>query len=237
MRTIYRKVRRLELWKQLTKYRGTYRRLNPVSKVFGIDRGMPIDRYYIEDFLQYNHSDIKGRILEIGDASYTHKFGGNQITHSDVLNFSQKNPQTTLIGDLATGQGIPAVSFDCIILTQTLPFIFEAKTAVFNCLKALKPSGVLLATFPGISQISRYDMERWGDYWRFTDHSAQRLFGDIFGTQNVTIRTYGNVLTACAFLLGLAAHELKQSELQYCHPDYQVLIGARAVKNENDFVK
>jgi len=209
---------------------GTLRRLTPVSRVFGFDRGLCLDRYYIEGFLGRCSSDIKGRVLEIGDASYTRRFGGQRVTQSDVLHVEPGNPQATLVGDLSTGQGVPASSFDCLVLTQTFLVIYDIKEAVCNCHAALKPGGVLLATFPGISQISRYDMDRWGDYWRFTDASARRLFGDVFGPENVTVNTYGNVLVACAFLHGLAAHELRQKELDYRDPDYQVIITVRAVK-------
>jgi hypothetical protein len=73
-------------------------------------------------------------------------------------------------------------------------------------------------------------MDRWGDYWRFTDASARRLFAEVFGADNVTVTTYGNVLTACAFLHGLAAHELRAEELDHHDPDYQVIIGIRAIR-------
>jgi SAM-dependent methyltransferase len=200
--------------------------------VFGFDRGLCIDRYYIEVFLQRHSTDVRGRVLEIGDPGYTCKFGGDRVTCSDVLHAVPGNPQATLVGDLATGEGVPKEAFDCMILTQTFIFIYDVQAAVANCYAALKPDGVLLATFPGISQISRYDMDRWGDFWRFTDASARQLFGQVFGPENITVETHGNVLVACALLHGLAAHELKQEELSYCDPDYQVLITVRAVKVE-----
>jgi hypothetical protein len=209
---------------------GSLRRLTPVSRVFGLDRGQPIDRYYIETFLLHNSADIQGHILEIGDPSYTRMFGGDKVAKSDVLHVTPDNPQATLLGNLATGEGIPSGRFDCMILTQTLPFIHDVHAAVSNCYTALKPRGVLLSTFPGISQISRYDMERWGDYWRFTTLSAKRLFEEVFPTENVEVKAYGNVLVAVAFLHGLAVEELKQKELDYHDPDYEVLITVRAVK-------
>jgi hypothetical protein len=76
-------------------------------------------------------------------------------------------------------------------------------------------------------------MERWGDYWRFTTAAIQRLFGDIFGGEQVTVTTHGNVLAAISFLHGLAAHELTPAELDFHDPDYQLLVTARAVKGEN----
>jgi len=218
-------------WQRTTGIRwGTLRRTSPISRVFGFDRGIPIDRYYIENFLKKNQNSILGHVMEIGDSTYTHKFGGDKVTRSEVLHAVKGNPQATLVGDLATGHGIPNNMFDCMILTQTFPFIYDVHAAIRNCYAALKTNGVLLVTLSGISQISRYDMDRWGDYWRFTDASALRLFGDIFGAENISVETHGNVLVACAFLQGLAVEELKSHELDYNDPDYQVIITVRAVK-------
>ena len=209
---------------------GNLRRLTPISRVFGSDRGQPIDRYYIEHFLQRCSADIRGWVLEISVHVYTQKFGGDRVTRSDVLHAVPGNPQSTLVGDLATGSGIPKETFDCMILTQTFQFICNVQAAVGNVYSALKPGGILLATFPGISQISRYDMDRWGEYWRFTTLSAHQLFEAVFPPENVTIEAHGNVLTAIASLHGLAAEELKPEELAYHDPDYEVLITVRAVK-------
>src|ERR1044071_606160 len=64
---------------------GALRRLTPISREFGLDRGQPIDRYYVEDFLERNAADIRGRVLEVGDDRYTRKFGGGRVSRSDVL--------------------------------------------------------------------------------------------------------------------------------------------------------
>jgi SAM-dependent methyltransferase len=209
---------------------GNLRRLKPFSRAFGFDRGTPIDRYYIANFLQKHKVDIFGNVLEIGDSEYTRKYGGGRVTRSDVLHAVTGNPLATIVGDLSTGEGIPANTFDCIILVQTLNVIYDTGQTLENCYKALKLGGSLLVTLPGISQISRYDMDRWGDYWRFTDASAKRVFREVFGEENISVETYGNVLVACAYLYGLSAHELKKEELDHQDPDYQVSITVRAVK-------
>src|SRR3989338_5920044 len=192
---------------------GNLRRLAPVSRTFGFDRGLCIDRYYIEAFLASYASDIRGHVLEIGDDSYTRKFGAGRVTRSDVLHRQEGNPKATLVGDLTDAQHIPSDTFDCIIFTQTLQFIYDVRAALTHLHRILKPGGILLATIPGISQISRHDMERWGDYWRFTTLSARRLFEEIFPKSNVTVQAYGNVLTAIAFLEGLVVNELRREEL------------------------
>jgi hypothetical protein len=208
------------------------RRLQPLSRTFGFDRGMPIDRYYIENFLRANSSDIHGRVLEVADAAYTQKFGGDRVAVSDVLHSVPGNRKATIVGDLATGNGIPTCAFDCIILTQVLPFIYDVRAALATAGRALKAGGTLLATFAGISQISRYDMDRWGDYWRFTDCSARVLFEEVFAPSDVQIVSHGNVLIATAFLHGMSSEELTATELDYVDPDYQVLITVRARRQE-----
>lgn len=209
---------------------GTLRRLTPISPIFGLDRGHGIDRYYIEAFLQRHSSDIRNHVLEIAEPLYTRKFGGSKVTHSAVLHAVPGNARATLVGDLVTGQGIPREAFDCIILTQTLPFIYDVRAAIATVFAALKPGGILLATVPGISQISRYDMERWGDYWRFTTLSSRRLLEEVFPVTNVSVEAHGNVHAAIAFLAGLAVEELSQEALDYRDPDYELLITLRAVK-------
>jgi SAM-dependent methyltransferase len=200
-------------------------RFEPFSRSFGFDRGTPIDRHYIERFLQTNSNLIRGRVLEIGDATYTRKFGPD-VQQSDVLHAVAGNRKATIVGNLETGQGIPEGAFDCIILTQVLPFVFDVRSAVANCHRALRTSGVVLATVPGISQISRYDMDRWGDFWRFTDLSARRLFEEHF--DDVAVQTFGNVSVATAFLHGLALHEISTDALDHHDPDYPVIITIRA---------
>ncbi len=211
---------------------GSMRRLTPISSRFGFDRGLPIDRYYIEGFLKSSSRDIYGRVMEVGESTYTQRFGGKAVKRAEVLHAVAGNPEATLVGDLSSGVGIPQSAFDCMILTQTLPFIFDLQGAVRNTYRALKPGGVVLATVPGISQISRYDMDRWGDFWRFTPMSAMRLFQQVFPRQDVSVHSYGNVLTAVAFLHGLAAQELRPGELAYNDQDYPVIITIRARKDE-----
>src|SRR5215813_4804398 len=92
---------------------GSMRRLTPVSRVYGFDRGFPIDRYYIEGFLSDYSADILGHVLEIGDNTYTRKFGGDRVTRSDVLHAIEGNPKATMVADLTCAEHIPSGTFDC----------------------------------------------------------------------------------------------------------------------------
>ena len=211
---------------------GSLRRIAPISRAFGKDRGLPIDRYYIEQFMADHAPDIRGHVLEVGYDTYTHKFGSHRVTKSDVLHVMPGSPKATIVADLTCAGHIPPDTFDCIILTQTLQFIYDVDAALKTLYRILKPGGILLATFGGVSQISRWDMDRWGHYWDFTTLSAQRLFEESFPGATVKVEAYGNVLAAIALLHGLASQELRQEELDHHDPDYEVLITVRAAKPE-----
>uniref|UniRef100_B8HRA9 Glycosyl transferase family 2 n=1 Tax=Cyanothece sp. (strain PCC 7425 / ATCC 29141) TaxID=395961 RepID=B8HRA9_CYAP4 len=210
---------------------GHLRQVTPISSDFGYDRGSPVDRYYIESFLERQSAAIKGRVLEIGDDSYTRQFGGDRVTTRDVLHVKEGNPSSTFVGDLTQADHIPSDVFDCLILTQTLHLIYDFRAALQTIYRILKPGGVALITVPGISQLST---DEWADYWcwAFTTKSCQLLFQEFFPTSHVQVEAFGNVLASIAFLEGIAAEELTRAELDHCDPCYQLLITIRAQKPE-----
>ena len=211
------------------------RRLKPVSRQFGFDRGDPIDRYYIDQFM-HRHATapgvVRGTVLEVGEPLYTERYADpDQLERIEILDADGANPRATVVADLRDAPELESESFDCVICTQTLLLIYEVRSAIETLHRILKPGGTLLVTVPGVSQICHPEMERWGDYWRFTSLSARRLFEEFFDPDAVSVETYGNVFTASAFLYGVAARELKRSQLDFRDPDYQVLIGIKAVKS------
>ena len=205
------------------------RTLEPISNVFGLDRGTPIDRIYIEDFLEKNRNIINGVICEIADNKYSKSFGID-IKKLEVLHYTDDNKNATIIGDLTQCDTLPNETIDCFILTQTLNFIYDFKSAIRGLHYMLKKDGIALVTVAGICQISRYDMDRWGDYWRFTDLSIKKIFEEIFGEGNVEVETYGNVLATTAFIQGIVAEELTKKELFYRDKNYQLTITIKAAK-------
>ena len=86
---------------------GDLGRSYPISRDFGFDRGMPIDRYYIERFLARHAVEIVGRVLEVGGDEYTRRFGGARVTRRDVLHVHPGNPRATIVGDLTDPQCFP----------------------------------------------------------------------------------------------------------------------------------
>jgi SAM-dependent methyltransferase len=208
---------------------GSLRRNEPISRDWGFERGNPIDRFYIERFLDARRETIRGRVLEVAENRYTRLFGEDRVTRSDVLHLEDR-PGATIVADLTAEQGLPAGAFDCVICTQTLQFVYDVPAAVRGIHRALAPGGTALVTIPGISQISVEDMEQWGDFWRFTTASAHRLFGEVFSGSEVHVEAQGNVLASIAFLHGIAAGELSEEELVHHDPQYQLLISVLATR-------
>jgi hypothetical protein len=208
---------------------GGLRRLEPISRTWGFDRGRPVDRYYIEAFLARNAADVRGRVLEIGDDSYTRQYGGDRVTCCDVFDIAANNPRATIVGDLAQGDQIPSNTFDCLIVTQTLYLIYDFRASLQTVFRILKPGGVLLLTTAGITRVSHTEWPG-SSYWSFTGYSIRRLLEEVFPAASVAVDSHGNVLTAISFLHGLAVEELLPEELDYRDPDYEVILTARAVK-------
>jgi SAM-dependent methyltransferase len=209
---------------------GDLRRVEPFGRHFGTDRGQAIDRHYIEAFLQSRATDIRGRVLEVGDDGYTRQFGGPQVTHSDVLHVDSTNPRATIVADLTDAPHIADNRFDCIVLTQVLHLIYEPRRAVRTLHRILKPGGVLLLTVPGITQVPHGTVWAHTWYWAFTELSTLRMLDEAFGPGHVDVESRGNVFSAAAMLYGLASQDLGVSDLEVHDPDYPVIVTARAHK-------
>ncbi len=207
---------------------GSLRGVEPVSRVWGLDRGRPVDRYYIERFLEAHRADIRGEVLEVKDPGYTRQFGDG-VGNVEVVDVVAQNPEATLVADLADPGSLPENRFDCFILTQTIHVIYDTRTVAENAFRTLQPGGVVLATLPCVSRVD-YESGLDSDFWRFTQASARRLFGAAFGPGNVEVEVYGNVLAGTAFLQGLAADELTPDELEHVDPYFPLIVGVRAQK-------
>lgn len=227
-----RRLRHSQRFRRLRRpaFLGTLRRTSPLSDGFGFDRGTPVDRYYIDRFVEENRGAIHGRVLEIKNSRYTHQFGSD-VVQRDVLDIDPTNRNATIVADLAAADGIPADAFDCFILTQTLQLIFDTRSAIFHAHRILRPGGVLLCSVPCVARMTPGCID--SDHWRFTRASCSRLFGDVFPRDRVTVRTHGNVLTAIAFLTGMAAEELRQRELDHDDENFPLLVTVRAEKDHS----
>jgi len=208
---------------------GDLRRTTPIDPNWGFERGTPVDRVYVERFVGDHAGDIRGRVLEIAAPDYATRFGRG-VSSVDVLMAEEGNPEATIVGDLQDAPQIPGDAFDCAIVTQTLQFVYDVRSALITLHRILAPGGVLLATVPGLTKISQHEDAVYGEWWHYTARSVGRLAGEAFGEANVEVSSYGNVLSASAFLYGLAASDLEPAELDAHDALYEVVLGLRAVK-------
>jgi SAM-dependent methyltransferase len=217
--------------KILSKIFNLFVRSKPVSDVFGLDRGSPIDRFYIEFFLEKYKKYITGNVLEIADNTYTKKFGQDRNINSFILDYSGANNSRNIINlDLINTDSVPENKFDCIICTQTLNFIFDFNKAIDSLHKMLKINGTALVTVAGISQVSKYDADRWGDFWRFNPMGIEKCFINKFGKSNVVACVYGNNYSATMFLNGFCFEECNKNKLLYSDKNYPLIIAIKITK-------
>jgi SAM-dependent methyltransferase len=163
--------------------------------------------------------------MEVGEDLYSRRFGRG-IERQEVLCLHDQ-PGATIVGDITQAGVLPEEAFDCAIVTQTLHLIYDIPAAVRRLRESLRPSGVLLATVPGVSSVDRGQWEKsW--MWSLTTSSAHRLFGDVFGSGNVEVSCHGNVYAATCFLHGLAVEEVERAWLDRCDDCYPVIVAVRA---------
>jgi len=103
---------------------GSLGKVEPISDRWGLDRGTPIDRYFIEAFLARSSDRIRGRVLEVGDSRYADRFGAD-IDRLEILDIRADNPRATIVADLVAADAIPDASFDCLIVTQVLQYVSD----------------------------------------------------------------------------------------------------------------
>lgn len=205
---------------------GNLRRDRPFSDAYGSDRGTPVDRIYIEAFLAERRDVIRGRVLEVKDATYTRRFGGEAVDDAQVLDIAPSNRRATIIADLGAPGSLPKAAFDCVVLTQTLQCVHDPAWGLRNAWDALKPGGSLLVTVPVAAKVEpAYD-----DYWRWTPIGFRHLLLACVPDAEATIETYGNLLTLVAYLYGMAAEELEPDEVLGHDPQFPLIVAAHLRK-------
>lgn len=199
----------------LTARFGDPRRTDPLT-AWGTPRGLPVDRVYIDRFLDEHRASIRGVVLEVKSDQYASRFGAS---HVEVVDVDPANPRATVVGDLCDPGVVPVGRYQAAVVTQTLQFVRDPAAAVRNLLAALVPGGTLLLTVPCISRL-----DGDGDRWRWTPAGLSELLaGASPKGAKVAVRGFGNTLTARAFLFGLAAQDVPRSALDFTDPACPVL--------------
>jgi len=207
---------------------GSLRRTRPFSDLYGFDRGLPVDRYYIEAFLAREATSIRGEVLEVRDPTYAQRFGGADASQVHVVDIDATNAEATVIADLTVEGSLPHHAYDSIIVTQTLHLTDDDAAGFRTLWCALRPGGVLLFTGPCISRIE-LPMEEY-DHWRYTPLGLRTQLGRLLPDADVAVEAHGNMLAGVAFLYGIAAQELTAAELDVDDPGFPLVVCARISK-------
>lgn len=201
------------------------RSLKPLSSKYGFDRGMPVDRYFIESFIAKHAAVIGGNCLEIVDPYYIHKYGGQKVTRADVLDIIPRKT-TTIHGDLRNVPVILDNTYDCVIITQTYNVIDDFYAAIGESKRILKPGGVLLVTLPTLSPCWNLKI----NLWRFTADSAKYVFEKFFEREKLEVEALGNKDAAMGFWQGYALEDLPSSVVAKRDENFPLIIGIKATK-------
>ena len=199
----------------------------PLSRRWAHERGTHVTRHFIDRFMARNRQDITGVVLEIKNRRYTDSLG-HGITQADVLDVDASNRDANIITDLAQADCVRSELYDCFMLNETLQFVFDLNAGVGHAHRVLKPGGVLLVSVPCIGAFDK-DLFHT-DHWRFTKAGCTRLFGNIFGPENVQVEPYGNFGTCMAGLSGVAVEEIPAEILAEHDEHFSVGICIRAQK-------
>ena len=110
--------------------------------------------------------------------------------------------------------------------THVLHVIFDVRRAVSELHRIIKPGGVLLVAVPHISMCG----PQYHELWRFTPEGLLLVLAEWFGADSVTVRAYGNSLTAAGDLRGVIAKEFSSAELDTHDERFALEVCARAIK-------
>jgi len=203
------------------------RRGKPVSRSLGCDRGTPIDRFWIDRFIEANADAMYGRCLEVGADRYVRTYG--RPTQVDILDVDDNNDLATVHGDLCHLPQVPDGTYDCVVLTQVLQYIEDLVAALATCARILAPGGTLLVTVPATQPLDPFTPPGL-ECWRFTPRALRWLAAPHFPAQAIEVSSCGNAAAGAAFFVGLAQEDLRQRELVTDDPMFPCVATLRATR-------
>lgn len=204
----------LRAQKLLTRPRwGNLLRPEPFSSQYGFERGTPIDRRYLSDFVRTNAHYVHGRVLEIESSMWSRYAHDCKLDCHDldqavtVVDVDPLNTQATLIADLCSRDPFGGLIFDCELVFQTLQYLKDPAVALGHLWRALAPGGTLLVSAPVISRLDDMLGED-GDLWHFTPAGLRHLLSTALPGSQVKCEGFGSLATASGFLYGMSAGEI-----------------------------
>jgi len=195
---------------------GDLKKTVPICQVFGLTRGKPVDRYYLNKFITEVKSQISGQILEIGGTPKDKDFYEVNLGSSYKVMNIEAGSGIDIVGDAHDVSLIKRESFDSIITFNVLEHCYSPWQVVENIYTWLKPGGKCFAMVPSAVRLHATPMDYWRPLpdaftWMFRNFSQRKLY------------VYGNLISVIASYHGIATEELTTEELDAFHPDFPVV--------------
>jgi SAM-dependent methyltransferase len=190
----------------------------PLCQMFGMQRGTPIDRYYLLQFIKEAVTGglNAGRVLDVGGTladRIAYRLRG--VSSYDALDLEARHG-VSIVGNAEEQHVVAPESIDTALLFNVLEHSQSPQLLVDNVRQWLAPGGSCLAMVPAAQRLHDFPVD-WG---RFSPRSFAALFSDF---QHARLYVYGN-------LAGLAAEEFEPETLNEYLPDYPVAIAIHAVR-------
>ena len=202
---------------------GDFKRFTPFCPDFGLTRGTPIDRVYLDKFIAKIASTVTGSALEIGGLSDNKTlYGFHACTEYHGLDLKEA-PGVSYVGDAHDTALFDAGSFESILLFNVLEHCYAPQKVIDNIFCWLKPGGKCFLMVPNAQRVHDYP----ADYWRPLPDGIKYLFREY---KEMQLYVYGNPVTLMASMMGVAAEELASNEIDPHHPEYPVVTCVVATK-------
>lgn len=195
----------------------------PLSRNFGVERGTPVGRYYIDKFIVSNCNTVSGDFLEFGAVARYKKYFNKHISYDTISIFDEEG--ITYVADIHNISELPDKKFDCIVCTQVFEHLKSPETAALSLYYLLKEKGVLLFTAPFINNVHGCP----SDYRRFTVEGC-RFILESAGFNIEYIDFGGNCMVSTGSLLGMVVEDFSSEDLSFKDEIYPYNILIRASK-------
>ena len=193
---------------------GDLKRDRPFCPQFGHFRGSPVDRYYLDRFIDEIRNEVKGVTLEIGGLKQNRELY-KLANVTKFLTMDLGGPDLDIVGDAHDPNVVEEESMDSILLFNVLEHCEQPWVVVDNVYRWLKPHGQVFCMVPNAQRVHRVPR----DYWRILPDALDSIFSRF---PRRKLHVYGNPLTTMAAFYGIAAEELTREELDFHHENYPV---------------
>lgn len=194
---------------------GDLRRVAPFDPMFGFTRGTPIDRYYLDRFIEHIRPEVRGAVLEIGGSrANREKYRFDAAIEYRAMDV-QRSPDVDLVGDAHDRGAIPPGTLDAIVIFNVLEHCARPWIVAENLHAWLRVGGKVFAMVPSVQRVHG----RPKDYWRPYPDGMEALFAHFARSR---LFVYGNPLTSLAATMGIAVEELSTDELDRVNAAYPV---------------